>query len=845
MNLRFLLPALALLPSLLSATHNRAGEIIVRATGCGTASDPLTACATVITYTDVAQTEVDRDSMLLNWGDGAQEMIRRTSIRPTATPGIQRNEYRMCHRYPSFGRYELSFQDVNRVRNVRNIGAPSVNIPFSVLTSFALVDPTLNGCNNSPELTQDPVDNGCIGSVWTHNPGAFDVDGDSLAFEFTTPTVGPGIPIPSYVLPDRIDGGNGSLQIDPRTGQITWDTPTVPGEYTLAYLVKSFRNGIPLDTLLRDMQVFIDDCANAPPVIESVREAIHVVAGEVVAFEVVATAPVSEDQQVKLTAGGRPFQLANNPATFLSEEVDEQPDRIRKTFRWATTTADISNQAYFVVLRAEDNGPPALATLRTVSINVVAPPPTNLPTDYQLFRPGVQYLYENPDFRSRTYGFDSQFYGVRLDSLGCGDLYGSLEEVQVADGICVVKVPSPFGYRVCQTPDSTVMHFGPGSQLVLYHSAAVGTRWLARDSAGTDLYAEVLSVTPATVLGMTDTLKSIGFFSEDGEVVGPTVTIGKRTGLVDGSRFYRIGQAGSPLTLAGVSEPALGVQLPSASSYGLAQVGDTFQIAASNPGYLGEPFVGRGGFAASFATVVILTVDSSRAGEYSYEVTADLYRVEQGLTVPFALDTVFTFAHSRLPAEMVRQPGARRDSNTSGSETSDVLKGFRDSCGLFRQRLSTFARFQGNDACGFDEAGLDATPGPVYVEDVPFHLDSINTQSGPQAVTLQYLGSDSHRCGTYLRQADILLSDKTPLGFDGIPIEIYPNPTSDQLTVTLPTSVGPYDLALYHISGRRLQTVRGVRDGHTLSLGDLPAGGYLLVVSDKGRPVARRRVMVR
>ncbi len=386
MPLRILLAFFVLLPSLASATHNRAGEIIVQSAGdCSNASDQLTACATIITYTETAQTEVDRDSLELNWGDGTTELIGRTSITPIA-PGIQRNEYTLCHRYSAFGRYVLSFQDVNRVRGVRNIPG-SVNIPFSVFTSFVLVNPILNGCNSSPQLSQDPIDNACIGSVWTHNPGAFDVDGDSLAFEFTTPSFAPRASIANYVLPNMVSGSTGSLEINARTGQITWDAPSAPGEYNLAFLIKSFRNGIPLDTVVRDMQVFVDDCFNDPPVIDITREEICVVAGDLVEFDVIATAPLTDsDQLVTLTASGRPFDLPENPATFTPVTGGPLPDPVRKTFRWQTTCNDISNQEYFVVLRALDDGPPrpsGLATLRTVLIKVVAPPPEGLQTQVE------------------------------------------------------------------------------------------------------------------------------------------------------------------------------------------------------------------------------------------------------------------------------------------------------------------------------------------------------------------------------------------------------------------------------------------------------------------------------
>ena len=377
MRPQILLVLITFLPALVFATHNRGGEIVVRTTDCADPSQRLTACATIVTYTEIAQTEVDRDSLLLEWGDGTSEMIARTRVT-ALTPGIQRNEYTLCHRYAAFGRYLLTFQDVNRVRGLRNIPG-SVNIPFSVFTSFSLVDPALGSCNSTPRFTQHPIDPACIGSVWTHNPGAYDVDGDSLAFEFGRPTVGGRAEIPNYALPNQIGGATGDLTIDPRSGQITWDAPSAAGEYNLTILAISFRNGLPLDTLLRDLQIFVADCTNAPPTIGVDREEISVVAGEVVEFEVLADNPTSEDQSVSLTAGGRPFELTDNAATFLPAGGNLRADSTQKVFRWATTSADVSSQEYFVVLRAEDDGPPAptgLATLRTVSIRVVASPPT-------------------------------------------------------------------------------------------------------------------------------------------------------------------------------------------------------------------------------------------------------------------------------------------------------------------------------------------------------------------------------------------------------------------------------------------------------------------------------------
>ena len=381
---------LSCLPTFLQATHNRAGEIIVRlADECG-GNDGLRICATIITYTETFQTDVDRDSLLLDWGGGSnpQEFIQRTDRRIVA-PGIQRNEYTACHSYNGYGTYTLFFVDQNRVAQVLNIdNGQSVNIPFSVSTTYQLTNPFVFGCNNSPELTQIPIENACIGSVWTHNPGAFDVDGDSLAFEFTVPQRGLNEPVRNYLLPNISVGNTGTLDINPQTGQITWDSPGRAGEYNLAFMIKSFRNGVALDTVVRDMQIFVEECNNLPPELDIPVEEICVVAGELIEFDVVATAPLEDnEQQVLLEAVGRPFDLLENPATFTPEEVEYRDDPLTKTFRWRPDCSQVSNQPYFVVFRAEDdffnrfsvgNRTGGLATLRSVSIRVVAPPPEDV-----------------------------------------------------------------------------------------------------------------------------------------------------------------------------------------------------------------------------------------------------------------------------------------------------------------------------------------------------------------------------------------------------------------------------------------------------------------------------------
>lgn len=390
---RYLLLTFALLsPLFLLATHNRAGEIVVEYVGeCGSQSNQV--CITVITYTE-RFSMADRDSLDIDWDDGSDlESAPRTAIIPI-NGQIQRNEYTLCHNYSGPGRYFINTTDPNRIGGILNVNFPnSINVRFSIYTIYNLTNPAILGCNSSPVLEAEPLDRACVGEVWTHNPGAFDPDGDSLAFEFTVPLDSRNVPVPGYVFPNEV-GGIGSLDIDRNTGQITWDSPNLPGEYNLAFLVISYRNGQPLDTMIRDMQILVEDCNNDPPEIIKDFEEICVVAGELIEFPVTATAPLTDlDQLVSLRASGGPFIVPESPASFNPSSLTGfEEDPVTRTFRWQTTCSHISNQPYFVVFRAEDNffgDSSGLTTIQTVSIRVVAPPPQDLQAEEE---PGLVTL---------------------------------------------------------------------------------------------------------------------------------------------------------------------------------------------------------------------------------------------------------------------------------------------------------------------------------------------------------------------------------------------------------------------------------------------------------------------
>ena len=382
------------------ATHNRAGEITHEQISA------LTVRATITTYTKASSRPADRDSLEICWGDGFCEWVQRSNgggngvILPNDT---KVNIYIAEHTYAAQGHFRISMTDPNRNGGILNVNPPSSdNVPFHLETTVTLFNPQFVGFNNSPRLLQPPIDIACVNRVFTHNPNAYDPDGDSLSYELITPLQDVNTPVPNYSFPNQIQPGPGNnINLNPRTGDFVWDSPQREGEYNIAFYIIEYRDGRPIDTLIRDMQILVEDCENLPPEIEVIDE-ICVIAGERVEFTVTATAPLMEsDQRVLIEARGGPLVQDISPASF-NVAPGYQPQPLEGTFVWETKCEHISDQFYSVIFRAVDDFPILdnlgdtlfLSTLKLVRIKVVGPPPQDVMAVAETGQ--VEVTWENP-----------------------------------------------------------------------------------------------------------------------------------------------------------------------------------------------------------------------------------------------------------------------------------------------------------------------------------------------------------------------------------------------------------------------------------------------------------------
>lgn len=353
----------------LMATHQRAAEITYRHVS------GLTYEAKIITYT-YTPSPADRPELEIFWGDGSSSMLKRTQ-KTNLPDNISLNVYEYNpdqgattnrHTYSSPSTYILYMEDPNRNYGVLNI-PNSVNVPMYVETEL-VINPFL-GYNNSPVLLNPPIDIGCVGQVFIHNPGAYDIDGDSLSYKLVNCKTTGGIDIPGFTQPQA----SKFFTINPVTGDVIWDSPVLQGEYNIAFLIEEWRHNQMIGYVTRDMQIEIVACDNNPPVIVSLDDTC-VTAGETLRFDVTAYDPNGD--AVELTATGGPFEVADSPA-WIDPDPASGNDTVTTTFNWETTCSHVQNQPYQVFFKATDDGYPInLVSYKTVLVSVVSPAPENL-----------------------------------------------------------------------------------------------------------------------------------------------------------------------------------------------------------------------------------------------------------------------------------------------------------------------------------------------------------------------------------------------------------------------------------------------------------------------------------
>ena len=325
---------------------------------------------------------------------------------------------------PSEG-WIFTYENFSRSNGVSNISNPSTFGITLAAKMFENPNSSPNTCtDSSPSFLQPPHFVTCAGSEYRYNMNAIDPDLDSVHFQFGVPydyfpvgiydpPINP-MPVPfesgfsfSNPTPDEdIDPNNISATINPSTGELVFTSFTI-GNYNIKITVQSFRSGILISEVEREMQVVVLPCSSenqepqiTPPFAGDLFET-SVNAGDLINFDILATdldlLQNGASQNVIITASGPMFGAGYTATTGCDIEPCatlndlppiQAPESATANFSWQTTCDHLINQfgenanliPYDFVFKVQDNfcQVPKI-TYATVRINVLNPGVLNAP----------------------------------------------------------------------------------------------------------------------------------------------------------------------------------------------------------------------------------------------------------------------------------------------------------------------------------------------------------------------------------------------------------------------------------------------------------------------------------
>ena len=295
---------------------------------------------------------------------------------------IEKNTFVITHTFQGPGTYNIRFQEFNRNDRTLNMDN-SVDTPFYVETQIT-IDPFI-GVNNSPVLTIPPVDNGAINVRYIHNPGAYDPDGDSLAYRLDEPKQAFQRPVNNYRDPNVAEFSTSQesgqkpalFSINEVTGDLIWDAPGTAGQFNVAFQIREFRKldgkWVLIGFVVRDMQIIIENSKNRRPELILPPD-LCVVAGTLI--EEIIQGEDPDGDPVKIEIFGEPMEITTSPASYLPLSKF-QPTPGIVDFSWQTVCNHVRAREYEVRVRITDqpSSGPKLVDIKTWRIKIIGPPP--------------------------------------------------------------------------------------------------------------------------------------------------------------------------------------------------------------------------------------------------------------------------------------------------------------------------------------------------------------------------------------------------------------------------------------------------------------------------------------
>jgi hypothetical protein len=470
-----------------NATHVRSADLKIEPLCLG---NGLTYKITIIAYLNSASATQFGTSSFLTFGDRtSMQLPRMTSTsRPDLGENISIVIFETTHTYTAPGTYIVTYMERDRNAGILNI-ANSTDVAY--VTSIEFTIDELTKCNNFPVLPVPPLDKACHQVTFFHTSGAYDVDGDSLSYELSTPSSAQGVfaqytsPVAQTFYPGNFNTGNEedtgqpTFDINSLNGLLTWNAPGTLGEYNIAFKIIEWRKNtttnqyIKLSTTVRDMQIVVEACANKKPEL-IVPQDVCVVAGDVLSETILGID--ADNDSVKIEVFSLTVDLDSDefPATYSPNPGVYKIPSAELQFQWPTNCIHVRNQPYQVVFKITDKPlrGPKLVTFKIWNIKVVAP---------------------KPELQSATLDIVNSSAVLNWSSLGCTNassiqIWRKVSPYDYLPGECDLGIPRSVGYNLIGAVPATQTSFidtnsglglSPGAmycyRLVAYFDAPAST----------------------------------------------------------------------------------------------------------------------------------------------------------------------------------------------------------------------------------------------------------------------------------------------------------------------------------------------------------------------------------
>lgn len=282
----------------------------------------------------------------------------------------------------------------NAITNATVVGFGGPGFGTSTYIEATLDNLTVS-CNSSPTFTNIPTPYVCAGELFQYNHGAFDADGDSLAYELIDPLDMQGAPLAptpvQYVAPfsatypvSTTPANN--FGFDQLTGQLNF-TPDVAQRGITAILVKEYRNGKLIGTTMRDLQIVVQNCTNSLPVWGAPTavtggtingQVFTVCAGNTLTFSISAS-DVNAGDGLAISSN-----LGSSIPAAILNSVGANP--ATGTFSWTTSLADVGIHPF--TLTVEDDACPIFGR-QTVGFEIYVQGPVEVAASDETICPGT------------------------------------------------------------------------------------------------------------------------------------------------------------------------------------------------------------------------------------------------------------------------------------------------------------------------------------------------------------------------------------------------------------------------------------------------------------------------